>query len=175
MKITLLAVLVALISTSAFAKTTHVDTDVDNVATERPNAISAELLGRGLLYSINYDRSINENIAVGAGFSYWSLSSYTSKASVLVVPLYGNYYFSPDSNRGFITAGMDIVSVSVEDHGFYSSDNYFAGHASGVAAVVGGGYEYRGKGGFLFRGAPYLLAGSGGAAVWLGLTFGTTF
>ncbi len=117
MKLIVLAAGFALLTSySVFAGTTHVDTDVENVAEERPNAISAELLGRGFLYSINYDRSLNESFAIGAGFSYWSVSSFASKASIFAVPVYGNYYFSPDSNRGFLTAGLDFVGASVTEN-----------------------------------------------------------
>src|SRR4051812_18289452 len=116
MKIVLLALVAVLTSYSAFARTTHVETSVDNVAEERPNAIAGELFGRGLLYSINYDRSLNDSFAIGAGFSYWSVSSYYSKTSVVVVPVYGNYYFSPDSHRGFLTAGLDFVGASIRNH-----------------------------------------------------------
>ncbi len=59
------------------------------ITARRPNAVSFEGLGRAILYSLNYDRSITENIGLGAGLSYFNLSG----ANVYVFPLYGNYYF----------------------------------------------------------------------------------
>lgn len=143
---------------------------------DHPNTISFELLGRAALYSINYDRMVNENVAIGAGISYWTLSvtTYSSSASrkFFVMPLYGNYYFSPAPNRGFLTAGLDVVFASAQTAGS-SSNIRIAG--SGAFATFGGGYEYRNpEGGFLFRAAPYFLVGSD-VDLWFGLTFGGTY
>lgn len=140
-----------------------------SVATQRPNAVYAELLGRGALYSIGYDRSLSENWAVGGGFSYFGATSGGVSFSAFILPFYGNYYFSPGPHRGFISAGVDVVVVS-------SSINNWGGiSATGALGTLGGGYEYRGEGGFLFRAAPYVFLGQGGVRLWGGLSFGGTF
>ncbi|MEW6055446.1 MAG: hypothetical protein AB1540_02440 [Bdellovibrionota bacterium] len=140
--------------------------DKKPVATERPNAFSIEALGRAALYSFNYDRSVSESVGVGLGMSYWGASAGNIKASVLILPVYTNVYFSPHSSRGFLTGGLDLVfaSAKVDDYAF---------SGSGALAVLGGGYEYRGDGGFLFRAAPYILVGSQ-VQIWGGLSFGFT-
>jgi hypothetical protein len=139
-----------------------------NPADDRPNALSIELLGRGLLYSFNYDRSLSEHFALGVGIAAYSASSNGSSASAVIIPVYGNYYFSPGPHRGFVTAGVDIVSVSAN----LSGNTIGAG---GAAPIIGGGYEYRGEGGFLFRFPAYILIGNGQSTVTIGLGFGFTF
>lgn len=142
------------------------------VGEDRPNALAFELLGRGILYGITYDRSLNDQWALGAGFSAWKVDNEykTTSVSVVVIPIYTNYYFSPERNRGFLTAGLDLVAASVSD----KVDNSTLSGSGGLL-VLGGGYEYRGDSGFLFRLAPYLLAGSGGARFWFGISFGYAF
>ena len=38
-----------------------------------PNAVSAEFLGRGLLWSVNFDRVVNDDLVAGAGFGTVSM------------------------------------------------------------------------------------------------------
>jgi len=137
-----------------------------------PNAISIELLGRGGLYSIDFDHMISNTVALGIGFSSWSFT-FIDTESVLIIPIYANFYSSPDTSRFFLTAGIDFIHASVTDSSGFGDGLSFTG--SGVGAMLGGGYEFRGTGGFLFRAAPYLALGSGGAAVTGGLSFGYAF
>jgi len=135
---------------------------------ERPQAISFELLGRGLLYSINFDRMVSEKFLVGAGLSAYSISGEGVSSTLFVVPIFGNYYFSPGVSHGFVTAGVDVLLASESVGG----NGVFVG--SGLAPVAGGGYEYRGDGGFLFRAAPYAVFGRT-VLVWFGTSFGYAF
>src|SRR4051812_43194574 len=68
-----------------------------NVALDRPNALSLEIMGRGLLYSVDYDRSISYQVALGIGISIFSLNSSLNEASgsIRMIPIYSNFYFSP--------------------------------------------------------------------------------
>lgn len=75
---------------------------------DRPFAFSIELLGRGLLYSLNIDYSVIPNLALGAGISYLPGTS----ASALVIPFFANFYPITGENRIFITAGVDYFSAS---------------------------------------------------------------
>ena len=133
---------------------------------ERTNAFSLELLGRGGLYSFNYDHLVLPNLALGAGAATYSLSAGAANANVWLVPLYANYYFNENSHhRFFASGGADLIVVS----GKVSSDARFTG--SGLAGVVGGGYEYRGENGFLFRATPYAFLGKA-SGFWLGFSLG---
>jgi len=121
----------------------------------RPNVVSIELFGRALVYSLNYDRAVSEQLTLGLGVTSWHVSNrwqdYSS--TVTVVPFYGNYYFTQNAGRGFISAGFDLISSSD------SGDHNGTFTNSGVAGVFGGGYEYRDKAGFLIRLGGFLIIG----------------
>src|ERR1035437_9102883 len=106
---------------------------------EGPNAISVELLGRGIAYSINYDRVVSPEIAVGIGFETLSVGASNdngtqySAATITIIPLYLNYYLSDnDGSRWFVSGGIDIISAS------WHNDSYtFSG--TGALFTAGGG------------------------------------
>lgn len=131
----------------------------------RRNNLSLELLGRGGLYSFNYDYMLNDDLAVGGGIASYSISAGTAKASTWILPVYANYYVNQGKHRFFGTGGANLILVS----GQIDDSNQVKG--SGLAGVLGAGYEYKSDDGFLFRAAPYLMIGkiSGG---WLGFSLG---
>ena len=73
-----------------------------------------------------------------------------------------------------MSMGMDVVVISESDSSGIG-DGLGSFTDSGAGVVLGGGYEYRGTGGFLFRAAPYLVVAGGGVALTAGLSFGVTF
>ena len=131
----------------------------------RRNGMSLELLGRGLLYSLNYDYLITDNLALGAGVASYSFSSGSANSSAWIIPIYANYYLTGGKHRWFATGGANMILAS----GSSGDGDRVTG--SGVAGVLGGGYEYKSAGGFLFRAAPYVFVGKASGA-WLGLSFG---
>ena len=150
----------------------------DHTAVTRPNALSGEVLGRAGLYSVNYDRSLGESFAVGAGLSTWSWSDFDYRGTVTILPAYGNYYFSPGPKRGFITAGIDLAILSADERtsSVYNSNRSSSLiRGSGVAPVAGGGYEFRGENGFLFRATGYVTLIQSTLIPWGGASFGVTF
>lgn len=146
------------------ATTIEADAPEMNESSRRHN-ISAEILGRGFLYSFNYDYMLTNDVALGAGLSRYSVSSGDSSASAWVIPLYANYYFNEGKHRFFGTGGANLLLAS----GTIGDDSKVSG--SGLAGVVGGGYEFKADNGFLFRAAPYLFVGKASGA-WLGLSLG---
>jgi hypothetical protein len=161
------------------------------VADKRPNSLSIEMLGRGGLYSLNYDRALGRGVSLGAGFSYIGVSTTLLVAEggvkVLTIPLFVNIYPIGDSHRPFITAGITMVyaSVAVESLSEVTdsvSKNTEQGLPDAVIEasawlplpVLGAGYEYRGRNGFLFRATPYITFVDK-LYYWAGLTFGGTF
>lgn len=133
---------------------------------ERINNFSIEGLGRAGLYSINYDRNITNDIAVGLGFSSYSISLGSLSSSAVIIPLYANYYVTEGKNsRFYVTGGADLIFTS----GDFEADGIVEG--SGLGFVAGAGYEYKADSGFLFRIAPYFLVGNASGA-WLGISLG---
>ncbi len=161
-------------------------TNREPVSVRRPNTLSAELLGRGGLYSVNYDYSLGRFVSLGVGFSYWSLSTAATSTSVgsinitspatsdtfTIIPVYTNIYFLSDRNRPYVSLGVDIVSTTSTNG---SNSTLSAVSGSGTLPVIGAGYEFRGDGGFLFRGATYVLAGSKTQQITGGASFGAAF
>ncbi len=122
-----------------------------------PNAASLEVFGRASIYSLDFDRAISDHITLGAGIAYWDAYQWwphnNYEASITVIPVYMNYYFTQDHARGFISAGADFINASQSGLG----NGTFT--QSGVAAVLGGGFECRNRSNFLFRLGGFLIVG----------------
>jgi hypothetical protein len=150
------------------------DLDWQPVSMARPSALSLEMAGHGLAYSVNYDHSLGPNFAIGAGIGYLGLTGADLSASVTTIPVYANYYPIGDEHRPFITAGATFVTISGSIAGS-AFENRFEGSATALAPMAGIGYEYRGTEGFLFRISPYLVITPLAVLPWAGLSLGATF
>lgn len=179
---TLLVLATLVSSVTSQAQDQRLQTSVAPKRLVQRNTLSVELLGRGVLYSLNYDRLISPNIALGAGVSQYSFgytNNGSSKASLLVIPLYANMYFNESfRHRVYGTAGADLAFASASGNTSSSSSSgsgtSYAVSASGLFPTVGFGYEFRPQS-FLFRLAGYGIMGNGAILPWLGLSLGTAF
>lgn len=139
-----------------------------------------ELLGRAGIYGIGFDVPVHRRFSVGLVGSYFSLSDEISATiSVLILAPYANFYTGGRNHRGYLTAGLDVgfasASLNTSSTGLFGSSSTSAS-STAVIPHVGGGYEYRADGGFLFRLAAYGLFVPGvGIAIWPGLTLGAAF
>jgi hypothetical protein len=136
-----------------------------------PNVLGVEGLGKAGLWSVFFDRALNEDLVGGAGFGTLSLGVNTS---MTLIPMYVNYYFSRESGSFFGTAGVDIALLSNATAGATSSLGGFGLDQSGVVPQVGVGYESRGDSGFLFRVAGYVLFFNK-ISPWVGFSLGWAF
>ncbi len=145
------------------------------------NSVFIELGGSGVLYSINYDRVINEYFSVRAGLEYMSVSASVSaggstasaKATFLGIPVIGNFLWGNENHKLEVGAGLTIFRVT----GSASSLDAVAS-GSGVAPVGTGviGYRYAPHdGGFTFRAGFTPLFSKEGWQPWGGLSFGYLF
>ncbi|HEX8792577.1 MAG TPA: hypothetical protein VF765_16630 [Polyangiaceae bacterium] len=145
------------------------------------NALYVELLGPGLLYSLNYDRAIGP-IGARIGIEYWSLSASNangSSASVtwLNVPITVSYLGIGSLKHMFeVGAGVDISYFG----GSASILGASGGSASGSAVTAWGtvilGYRYQPPdGGFFLRAGIDPLIGSGFFLPWPYVGLGATF
>lgn len=155
----------AAVNTSEIEATEEVDPAL-SLPMQRPNTISLELLGRGGLYSLNYDRTLSDKVAVGAGISRYNISAGGASAGAWMLPFYANYYFGKSNHRAFVSAGPTLILASGD-----MGDGSGLVTGSGLAGTLGGGYEYRADNGFLFRAAPYVFVGNA-KGVWIGLSAG---
>jgi hypothetical protein len=151
-------------------------------AEEAANTIHFELLGNGLLYSINYDRLFTHNFSGRVGYMYISGDATSSDPadpkvtfSMSLIPVTASYLAGPGNHRLEVGGGpvMAIVSAEVED-GIQGITE------SGLETIVGiFGYRYQPMdGGFNFRVAftpHFLLHGDKTFLPWGGLSLGYTF
>jgi hypothetical protein len=151
-----------------------------------PNGIYLELLGNGLLYTINYDRFISDDISLRAGFEYIGLgasdpsSGESASVSMMLIPITFNYFFASHNNGTVgsskleLGAGVMIVNLSASATG--SAGTLFSGSGLGVGGTATVGYRYQpSDGGFIFRIGFTPLFGPGGFVPFGGLSLGYAF
>ena len=143
-----------------------------------PSAVSLELLGRSMLYSINFDQALNDNLAAGVGLGSVSTNIHDTdrdaNQTATFVPAYMNYYFTKAAGSPFVTGGVTLILNHASVKGNDTSTGSLQIPSSSVMPTFGGGYENRGDTGFLFRVAGYLVAGKS-LTPWLGFSFGYCF
>jgi hypothetical protein len=142
-----------------------------------PSAINLEVLGRGLLYSISFDRVLNDDLAAGIGFGTTTLNNLdgtSSGVSTALIPVYINYYFMRDAGSLFVTGGATIVGNSSGANGLKANFSGLQFNSTPVLPTFGLGYENRGDSGFLFRVTGYGIIGQT-LAPWVGFTLGYAF
>ena len=152
---------------AAFATPALADRSRDRVsADESPayNSIFVEGGGPGLLYSLNYERVVEEDFGLRIGMSYVSFSasagSSSASATILAVPVIFSYL----GLRG----GNHILELGGGGTGVYASGagsgTGFAASGSGMMALGTALIGYRRQpldGGFQFRIGLEALAGKG--------------
>lgn len=143
------------------------------------NAIYAEIGGNALLYSLNYDRRLQDNVTARVGFMYVAAEGQDASGdrvdvSVAFFPLMMNLLVGTGSGRFELGAGPVLGMASGEAETLDEGDVELS--AFGLAAFATTiGYRYQPvHGGFLFRAGltPFY---SNGFMLWGGLSFGYAF
>ena len=121
------------------------------------NTIYLELLGNGLLYSLNYDRMVTDNISVRAGYGGLTVSNSTVSSGVIVtedikitlIPVLANYLRGEGNHKLEMGGGIVLVSV---DYSGNVADVDFSLAADGAIPTGNLGYRYqKSEGGFFFK------------------------
>ena len=130
------------------------------VREDRPNLIGGEILGRGFALTVNYERFLNNQFGLGAGFMMIG----TSGNAIGVVPVYASY-LSGDMHSLYLSAGTAFFTGS--------------GGSEGGRILQGSiGYHFQSPSGFFVR--PLFTVnmdrtGSGELLIWPGVTIGGSF
>jgi hypothetical protein len=155
--------------------------DAEEEPRKAHNVIFLELGGNGLVYSINYERLLDESdFSLRVGFSYISIGASsgtsTAKASIMTFPVLGNYYVGSRNHKLQLGAGLTFMQITVSGGG-NSSLVEASGFVPAPTAVIG--YRYiPARGGFAFSvGFTPFIIPSGDKVIypWGGISFGGIF
>ena len=136
------------------------------------NHIFAEVLGNGLLYSVNYERYITENLTLRAGISDWHIDSDGDMISindhVTVFPFAVNWILGETENKTELGVGFNL---------FYGKDIDDGDEYSSVLPTCIIGYRYQYKNGWIFRAAltPFYMPKVESIMPWFGFSYGIRF
>jgi hypothetical protein len=156
-------------------------TSTETVGRTANNAISVELLGAGILYSLGYTRLFMDHIAVNLGLSYLSLSvneattGASGSATLIQVPVSASYLFFGNYGHFLeLGAGLNVMAASAS----VSVPGAPAQSGSATALMPQFALAYRRfplGGGFHLRTAFYAMALDGKFFPYTGFSFGFAF
>jgi hypothetical protein len=152
-------------------------------AAEAPpsNAVYAELLGNGLLYSINYERMLpayHLGLRAGASFFTDKISSASGSGNLTLAsfPFVASYYLGPPRHKLELGLGATILYVDAASD---STGTKYQGSVGGLGiaatAVIGYRYVPRGHGVTFGAGFTPLLRETKGFLPWGGAMVGWAF
>lgn len=137
------------------------------------NGVYFEILGQGLLYSINFDHRFTENIAVRAGFSHFTIG-FISDVTISTIPLMAEYLIGTGDHHLEIGLGAVPIYGRISGDLFGSSEGTTGAWVIVATATVG--YRYQPvREGFLFRigVTPFFM--NAGAQIFGGASIGYAF
>lgn len=182
MKLIYLVFVALIISHSAFAKAAPKVKEKEEPQTASAPAVppvektdfskgqvGLELLGNGILYSVNGSYRPLRNLALNAGIGGFSVGN----ASLTIVPLSVSGLMGEQNHNFEVSGGIVFGSVSGTIVGDDSRDKITRNSTIGQ---VGIGYRYWPvEGGFHFRAMLFGLFGGGTFLPWPGFNFGYAF
>ena len=136
------------------------------------NSLYLELGGNGLLYSINYERLLGNQIGVRVGGTRISFDSFDSddNVGVTLVNVMTNYFVGAGKHRLELGAGGLALFSSADFDGIGSVAE------KGLYGTGTVGYRLQPvNGGFLFKLGFTPIFGKGGFSSWVGMSLGAAF
>ena len=134
------------------------------VREDHPNLVGGELLGRGFVLTVNYERFLTNHFGLGAGI----MAIGTGDGTIGIAPLYASF-LTGNKHSLYLAAGGAILGGGGQIHD-YESTWIMQGSI---------GYHFQSESGFFVR--PLFTfnkatSGSGGGFVlWPGITIGGAF
>jgi hypothetical protein len=121
---------VSALSTPAFAQDTTLQTQFSlPKAKYSRHALTVETLGKGGLYSLNYDYLASAKSAIGFGLSYQSIRAQPTisdaQVQLITLPVYANFYFPFQEHRPFVSTAVTFVKAHATANVDFS--NIFSG------------------------------------------------
>ncbi|HEU4583971.1 MAG TPA: hypothetical protein VFS67_37195 [Polyangiaceae bacterium] len=159
--------------------------DAKHEGREAKNALYVDLLGPGLIYSLNYDREIVPDLSARIGISYMSLGASSSDGSAsvsfsyLAIPITASYLGIGSQNNCLELGGGPVI-MNFKGSGLIESndESVSAGASVTTLALTGmAGYRHQpADGGFLFRiGVSPMMVFGANFVPWGYLSLGAAF
>ncbi|MCB9555920.1 MAG: hypothetical protein H6707_07440 [Deltaproteobacteria bacterium] len=131
------------------------------VRVERPNLVTVELMGRGVLYSVNYERYLTSWFGLGVG----AMGFGNSDGGLGMFPVFVSFNPVGDEHSLYLSAGATFL---VGDTRFFSAISTVFGNAQA-------GYQMQLRGGFVLRATANFLFSEHGWLIWPGVNLGGSF
>jgi len=132
------------------------------VRAQRHNFVGGEILGRGLLITLNYERWVTPHVGLGSGL----MAVGTDEGSAVVVPLYVGLA-SGDVHSAYLSLGTTYAG-GVDSHDY--EDTWLL--------TLSAGYQFHASGGFYVRPLFTMFLptdGSDSFLIWPGISLGGSF
>jgi hypothetical protein len=130
------------------------------VRDEHPNLIGGELGGRGVLFTLNYERFLSNDIGLGVGL----MAIKVSDGGVTIVPVYVSFV-PGNTHSPYLSVGATLIAGGGDIQDWESS----------WVGTVSAGYQYHSSSGFFVRPFFSYLVSEDQFLVWPGLTIGGSF
>jgi len=139
------------------------------------NLMGGELLGRGVLYSINYERLLTNRIGVGGGIAVLSVSGAglfapSSRSTGLILPTYVSWTPVGRTHSPYLAAGVTLSASTADE--FLLGNRRYDSFAFGTLTA---GYQYRSESGIVIRPIISNIFDDRGRHWWPGITLGVSF
>lgn len=152
-----------------------------SVGFSQTNFVKAELLGPGILSSLNYERMVGEKLGVRVGYGGLSVDTTddldlsTTTVKITAIPI-GVFYNALGQNNHKISVGGGIDMLSLDVTGGVV-DLLGTDLSEGISAPYGQvGYRYhRGTGGFHLSTDLYMIMFDGATVSTVGIGLGWSF
>jgi hypothetical protein len=171
----MITVLIALVCRPLYAQTV-IERQTSGAYSK--NCIYLELLGTGLLYSVNYEHRFAEHWSGRVGFTRFSIPTIFEPEldlSVTGFPVLMNYLAGSNGHYFEMGAGAMVFKLNITGRELWLGMDV-NGHATEVIGAMSIGYRYQpAKGGFLFRIGVTPLIHPGGMKISGGLSLGAAF
>ncbi len=111
------------------------------------HTLYAEVLGHGLLYSVNYDFRFHRHAVIHAGFSYWGFSSgFFGEMQLTAFPVTLNYLSGNDDSHLEVGAGIMPVKITTVNSGIFtlfSGNEVEKKRSTAILGIGSVGYRYQ--------------------------------
>jgi hypothetical protein len=139
------------------------------------NLLGGELLGRGGLYSINYERLLTNRIGAGGGISLLSLSggglfSASGSTTTVILPTYVSWTPVGRTHSPYLSGGFTLLTSRTRE--------FFLGNTEsnvGAFGTLTAGYQYRSESGIVIRPFVSHISIDEDNFWWPGITLGVSF